>query len=91
MGLSEDDLEKAKSVWNIGLNNNDDVSKERVITGYSNIQRSRSKGVKQLGTTEEELADERAKELSSLGAYGRKRSCVGIGVNARAELSDFAS
>ena len=90
MGLSEDDLEKAKKVWSLGVPDADD-SKERVITGDTGIQRARSKGMKKLGTTEEELADERAKELASLGAYGRKRSCVGIGVNARTELGEFAS
>ncbi len=86
MGVSEDDVHLAeKLLVQIPTCSSDPNKAERVF-GYASTRLARDKALRLLGTTEEEVDLENAKNLGSLGIAGRRRSYSIIGANQSAEV-----
>jgi hypothetical protein len=83
LGVTEEEMKRWNALKRLGLRNEDfdigcelmasshppEHTKEEQLTGYTMAQIKASKAVNVLGTTEEDIDDERAKKLSSLGVH----------------------
>lgn len=74
--MSEDDVHLAHHLLQQIPSCPSDPNKAERILGYASSRLAREKALQLLGTSEEEVAIENAKNLGSLGVAGRRRSFV---------------
>jgi len=74
LGVSEDDVELAEKLLRLIPKTPSDPNKAERILGYASMRLHREKALRLLGMTEEEIEEENAKVLGSLGTSGRRRS-----------------
>ncbi|KAL7429973.1 hypothetical protein ACHAXH_001497 [Discostella pseudostelligera] len=74
LGVSEDDVELAEMLLRLIPKTPSDPNKAERILGYASMRLHREKALRLLGMTEEEIEEENAKVLGSLGTSGRRRS-----------------
>ena len=74
LGVSEADVELAEKLIRLIPKTPSDPNKAERILGYASMRLYREKALRLLGLTEEEIEEENAKVLGSLGSSGRRRS-----------------
>lgn len=74
LGVSEADVELAEKLLQLIPRTPFDPNKAERILGYASMRLHREKALRLLGLTEEEIEEENAKVLGSLGSSGRRRS-----------------
>ena len=74
LGVSEADVELAEKLLRLIPRKPSDPNKAERILGYASMRLHREKALRLLGLTEEEIEEENAKVLGSLGTSGRRRS-----------------
>jgi hypothetical protein len=74
LGVSEDDVQFAERLLKQIPNCPNDPNKAERIFGYAQSRLARDKALRTLGTTEDEVEVENAKNLGALGIGGRRRS-----------------